>query len=40
MPPGLSCEILDHDAGKDDELSIDAVENTMVGEVQAVCNFD
>lgn len=36
MPPCLSLEVLDHDAGKHNKLGIDAVENAVVREVKAV----
>jgi hypothetical protein len=36
MPAGLPPEVLQHEAGQDDELGVDAVEDAVVGEVQAV----
>ena len=40
MPARLAREVLDHDAAQDDELSVDAVEDAVVGEVEAVGDFD
>lgn len=40
MPPSLKRQILDHYARQHYELRIDFVENGVVGEVEAVCDFD
>lgn len=40
VPACLARQILDHDAAQDDELRVDAVEDAVVGEVEAVCDFD
>lgn len=40
VPARLAREVLDHDAAQDDELGVDAVEDAVVGEVEAVGDFD
>lgn len=40
MPTRLPFQILDHNAREDDELRVDAVEDGMVGKVEAVGDFD
>lgn len=39
MPSSLAREILYHDTGEHDELRVDAVEDAVVGEVEAVGDF-
>lgn len=40
VPACLAREVLNHDAAQDDELGVDAVEDAVVGEVEAVGDFD
>lgn len=40
MPAGLAGQILHHDAREHDEFRVDAVEDAVVGEVEAVGDFD
>lgn len=40
MPTRFTFQVLDHNAGEDDEFRIDAVEDGMVGEVETVGDFD
>jgi hypothetical protein len=40
MPPRLPRQILHHDPAEDDELRVDGVEDAVVGEVEAVGDFD
>jgi len=40
MPARFEPQVLDHDAGQHDELGLDAVQDAVVGEVQAVGDFD
>jgi hypothetical protein len=40
MPPRLPRQILHHNPGEDDELRFDGVEDAVVGEVQAVGDFE
>jgi len=39
MPPRLARQVLHHDAAEHDELRVDAVEDGVVGEVEAVGDF-
>jgi hypothetical protein len=39
-PPRLPRQILHHDPAEDDELRVDGVEDAVVGEVEAVGDFD
>ena len=40
MPPRLPRQILHHDPAEDDEFGVDGVEDAVVGEVEAVGDFD
>ena len=40
MPPCLSLQILDHDAREHNKLGINAIQDCMIGEIQAVSYLD
>lgn len=40
MPPGLARQVLHHDVAEDHELRVDAVQDAVVGQVEAVGDFD